>query len=303
METHIVTVNGTEYTFYKNYQDHEKLRLKFNAMTRNFWGFDFENFYQSTFWDDTCCIYTLFSDGEIVAHTTLTLFKTQLHSKEMLLAQLGTVMTAEKHQRKGLARFLMEYIQGEFKDQLDGMFLFANDTVTEFYPKFGFVPVDEYQASLNGVFANTGQIAKKLNLDHSSDLKLFENYVEQSIPTAALNTYNKGLAFFYTYAYPEFGYKQTIYFLEQLKTIAVAEIEENTLTIVQLYQLESCPMEDVISALAHTPVTNVCFGFTPLGLNTSFERYKDEDLTLFVCENLAALFEQQQLMIPMLSHT
>ncbi|MBW3519263.1 hypothetical protein [Flavobacterium sp. NKUCC04_CG] len=44
-------------------------------------------------------------------------------------------------------------------------------------------------------------------------------------------------------------------------------------------------------------------GFTPLGLKTSFERYKDEDLTLFVSENLAAVFEQQQLMIPLLSHT
>lgn len=303
METHIVIVNGTEYSLYKNYQDHEKLRLKFNTMTRNFWGFDFENYYQSTFWDDTCCIYTLFLDGEIVAHTTLTLFKAQLHSKEMLLAQLGTVMTAEKHQRKGLARFLMEYIQGEWADKVDGMFLFANDTVTEFYPKFGFVPVEEFQASLNGVFANTGQIIQQLNLDRSSDLQLFENYVEQSIPTAALNTNNKGLAFFYTYAYPEFGYKQAIYFLEQLKTIAVAEMEENTLNIVQLYQLESCPIENVISALAHTPVTNVRFGFTPLGLNTPFERYKDEDLTLFVSENLAAVFEQQQLMIPLLSHT
>ncbi|WP_430611799.1 GNAT family N-acetyltransferase [Flavobacterium sp. JP2137] len=303
METHKVTVNGTEYTLYKNYQNLERLRLKFNAMTTNFWGFDFENFYQSTFWDSSCMLYTLFLEDEIVAHTTVSLFKTNWNSKQLLWAQIGTVMTEQRFQKRGLARFLMQYIQGEFKHQVDGMFLFANDTVTEFYPKFGFIPVDEYQASLSGVFANTGQIVQQLNLDCSSDLELFENYVEQSIPTAALHINNKGLAFFYTYAYPEFGYKQVIYFLEQLKTVAVAEIKENTLTIVQLYQLEISPLEDVIHALAHTPVTNVRFGFTPLGLKTTFERYKEDDLTLFVSENLAEVFEQQKLMIPMLSHT
>lgn len=303
MEKHTITINSTEYTLYKNYQDHEALRMKFNSMTRHFWGFDFENFYRSTFWDNSCQLYSLFFDGEIVAHTTVSLFKTHLYSEEMSLAQIGTVMTAENFQKQGLARFLMEYIQAELTDQVDGMFLFANDTLTDFYPKFGFVPVEEYQATLSGPFKNTATTVAKLQLDDPADLELLKTYVAQSIPTAGLNTHNKGLSFFYLYAYPEFGYKQSIYYISSLKTIVVAEIEESFLTLVQLFQLESCPIENVINALAETPIASVRFGFTPLEHNTTFAPYKEDDLTLFVSANLAAAFDKHPLMVPQLSHT
>ncbi len=296
-------LNGTEYILYKNYQDDEELRLKFNSMTHKFWGFDFEHFYRSTFWDRSCMLYSLFLEGEIVAHTTVSLFKTKWDSKQLLLAQIGTVMTAEQHQKKGLSRFLMECIQTELKDKTDGMFLFANDTVTKFYPKFGFTPVEEHQAILRGTFTHSGTAVVKLDLDTIADLKLLEMYVENSIPTARLHTSNKGLSFFYTYAYPEFGYKQSVYYIASLKTIAIAELEGPLLTLFQLFQLESCAIENVVNALAQTPIETVRFGFTPIGIAADFEQHKEDDLTLFVSENLTSIFDQHSVMIPLLSHT
>ena len=40
--------------------------------------------------------------------------------------------------RKGYARILMEKIMQEYEDRTDGMFLYAYDSVLEFYLKFGF---------------------------------------------------------------------------------------------------------------------------------------------------------------------
>lgn len=39
---------------------------------------------------------------------------------------------------KGYARILMEKIMQEYEDRTDGMFLYAYDSVLEFYLKFGF---------------------------------------------------------------------------------------------------------------------------------------------------------------------
>lgn len=60
------------------------------------------------------------------------------------LVQLGTVMTAPAHRGKGLARSLMEAVLDDWGRTCDGVYLYANGTVLEFYPKFGFVPAREH---------------------------------------------------------------------------------------------------------------------------------------------------------------
>lgn len=57
--------------------------------------------------------------------------------------QLGTVMTEESRRRRGLIRTIMEEVEKDLMDA-DGVYLFANDSVVEFYPKFGFRPGKEY---------------------------------------------------------------------------------------------------------------------------------------------------------------
>ena len=47
-------------------------------------------------------------------------------------------MTDTDYWGKGYARILMEKIMQEYEDRTDGMFLYAYDSVLEFYLKFGF---------------------------------------------------------------------------------------------------------------------------------------------------------------------
>lgn len=303
MYSKTITILGNEYTLHINYQDNEKLRLDFNRLTNDVWEFDFENFYQSGFWKDQCMIYSIFDQDKIISHTTLSFFETNINHKTLKLAQLGTVMTDPDYQKLGLSRYLMDYIATEWQDRLDGFFLFANDSVLDFYPKFGFTAVKEYQAVIHQSFQNRGEVVRILNLDSEEDLQLFESYVDQSMVTYALHMKNKDISFFYAYAYPEFGFKNSIYYIEALKTIAIAQIEDQVLTIFQLWQLEETALENVISALSIEPVNAVRFGFTPITKDVIVEAYKEEDLTLFVSERLVSLFQNQKLMIPLLAHT
>ena len=54
-------------------------------------------------------------------------------------------MTDPKYRGKGYSRILMEAIMKEYEGKVDGIYLYANDSVLDFYPRFGFTKRDEYQ--------------------------------------------------------------------------------------------------------------------------------------------------------------
>ncbi|MCQ9636761.1 GNAT family N-acetyltransferase [Chryseobacterium sp. WG23] len=305
MKTENVSISHKNYTLYTQYQNNEKLRLEFNRLTQKVWEFDFENYYQSGYWDDNCILYSLFDGDTIASHTTVSLFTGNSTGETKTLIQLGTVMTDADYQKQGLSRFLMERILNDFKGKNDGIFLFANETVLDFYPKFGFVPVQEFEAFQHIKNLNPGERSdkRKLNLDQEADLKLFENMVENAVPNTIFQTKNKGLSFFYCYANPELGYRDSIYFIEDLNCAVVVENEEQTLHILEVFSPSTIDITRVIASFTDIPFDEVVLGFTPEQNNFNYRKWKDDDLQLFVTEELEPFFKKQQLIVPVLSHT
>lgn len=305
MKTENVSINSKNYILNRQYQDQEKLRLEFNRLTQKIWEFDFENYYQSGFWDDRCIIYSLFEGDTIVSHTTVTLFEGNIDGKIKNFIQLGTVMTDETHQNKGLSRFLMERILDDFKGRNDGVFLFANETVLDFYPKFGLSPVQEYEAFQTIENLNLLKKIKKrkLDLDQEKDLKQFEYLVEHAASNTIFPTKSKGITFFYCYANPEMGYKDFIYFIEDLNCAVAIEIQGRSLHILEVFSPEKVDLNDIITAFNDIPFDEVVLGFSPEQDNFQYRPWKDDDLQLFVSSELQSVFENSQLIVPVLSHT
>nr|WP_226905105.1 GNAT family N-acetyltransferase [Pedobacter schmidteae] len=271
-------------------------------MTQHFWKFDFENYYQSGFWEDNCILYSLFDDEKIVSHVTVSLFK----KEEKTLMQLGTVMTDEDCQKQGLNRFLMERITVDFKDKIEGTFLFANETVLDYYPKFGLIPVPEFehfQTKRNTEFIQKYK-KRKLDLDLEKDLKLFELLLEKNITNSKFQTENKGLIFFYCYAYPEMGFKDAIYFIDELNCAVIAQLEQQVLHIVEIFSESEIKLDDIISTFSDLLFEEIVFDFTPKE-SAGFQHrdYKEEDLQLFVSNELQQVFKESHLRINSLSHT
>lgn len=303
MKTESILVNDKTYNLYIEYQTDEKKRFEFNDMTEKEWGFDFENFYQSGYWKNNCCIYSIFYKEEIVSHTTVTLFEVIVASEKKVWAQIGTVMTKKHFRKQGLSRYLMQRIQQDFNDKIEGMFLFANNSVLDFYPKFGLIPVNEFQAGKKIHYKQSSFHVKQLEMDHENNRKLLETYIEHARPNSFFNLKNLDLTFFYCYAYPDFGFKNAVFHIEALDTIAIAQIEENVLHLLYVFKLRNVDMNDIIHALSNPEITEVVYGFTPQDNDVTFTPYKEEDLTLFVSKELESLFKKHQLMIPLLAHT
>lgn len=298
-------IGGQTYTLYTNYQQEEKLRQELNRMTRNFWGFDFENYYQSGYWDDSCILYSLFENDTIVAHTTASLFTSRWDQQPKTLLQVGTVMTDEAYRNRGLSRFLMEYILKKYQDKTDGTVLFANETVYEFYPKFGLVPVSEYQAIASAPpdCSASKLPVRKLALSEPEDLRLLEQAVRQAVPNSAFPLQSQTLPFFYCVANPEFGFSDALYYIDDLKSVVVLQEDEGIQYLQEIIAPQEIAVEQVINALSGEKKQEIRLGFTPLNGEFEFRPYGEDDLKLFVSPHLQPFFENQKLMVPVLSHT
>ncbi|MDE7250589.1 MAG: GNAT family N-acetyltransferase, partial [Lachnospiraceae bacterium] len=131
----------------KNVRNSETLRKSFNKLAKETFDLDFEDWYQNGFWRDKYIPYSMVIDGEVAANVSVNRTDMLWNGRRKHLIQLGTVMTKETYRNRGLIRRLMEEIAKDFATEADGIYLFANDSVLDFYPKFGFRKAVEWQYS------------------------------------------------------------------------------------------------------------------------------------------------------------
>ncbi|MDA2704882.1 GNAT family N-acetyltransferase [Bacillus cereus] len=98
-------------------------------------------------------------------------------------------MTHPDYRHQGLATKLMNHIIKKYEKDYDFIYLFANDTVLEFYPKFGFEKVQESSFSLK-VSNMICQIDKKydlrkLDVNNQADFELMKKYEAERIPVSS----------------------------------------------------------------------------------------------------------------------
>ncbi len=129
----------------KNYRNNEALRASFNRLAEKTFGLNFENWYKNGFWKDNYIPYSVVIDGEVVSNVSVNACNMNYKGQIVKLIQLGTIMTDDDYRGNGYARALMEEVLKDYDGKVDGIYLFANDSVLEFYPKFGFKEAKEYQ--------------------------------------------------------------------------------------------------------------------------------------------------------------
>jgi len=139
-----INIGQNVYQFIRNVQRDADLRVSFNHLTQVSFGFSLEDWYLSGNWNDQHIPYSLTHGGEVVSNVSISIISFEIAGAEKKGVQIGTVMTAENYRNRGLNKYLLRRVLQEWKDQSDFIYLFANDTVLDFYPKFGFERVQEF---------------------------------------------------------------------------------------------------------------------------------------------------------------
>ncbi|MBQ2610685.1 MAG: GNAT family N-acetyltransferase [Butyrivibrio sp.] len=264
-------------TIEKNYRDNEFLRNSFNELAgKVFGGLNFEDWYRNGFWKDNYIPYSIVIDGKVVSNVSVNTCDMNYDGRIVKLIQLGTVMTDPDYRGREYARMLMEKIIEDYENKVDGIYLFANDSVVDFYPKFGFRKSREYQFS-KAVKIDTERTAQLVPMSEKRDWdKMVQilNKTEQNAKMYMVS--NSGLYMFYL---SQFMQENTFY-IEDCDSYAIAEIEDDTLILHAV--VGNGAIDRVISAFGKE-IKKVILAFTPKD-STGYDKsvVVEEDTHLFV---------------------
>ncbi len=286
------------YRFSNNIRNNPADRAAFDALATQVFGLSFTAWYQAGYWSDRYIPYTLFDGAEAVANASVNVMDFLWQGKPRRYIQLGTVMTAPAYRQQGLARRLMQAILHDWQAQCDGMYLFANETVLEFYPKFGFERASEVQHTLPITPRSTSDI-RKLDMQNAADRALLLAHYAQSNPFSALTMVdNPGLLMFYGMSFLQ----DCMYYLPQQDVVAVAEQEGAILHCYDIYGNAKQSLSDILSVLASDETHMAYLGFTPQNCPQCQAIPLAGEDHLFVLAGKENPFATHSLRFPALSH-
>lgn len=285
-----------KYTYIKAYKDNDKMRTRLNELTEKTFGFDFENWYSNGFWGDKFIPHSLIDDDKVIANVSVSLMDFDLDGTEKHYIQIGTVMTDKNYRGQGLSRYLMERVIDEYKESSDGVYLFGNDSVINFYPKFGFIRSKEYQYSKDVYSINNIKKIQQVDMSDKVKSKAFFNTVSNSISNDRFTMNNLGLIAFWTI------WSSSVYYLAEEDAYIIADAEGENLFIKQIIAGHKVNLETVINSFGND-IKNVRLGFTPYdAAGYIIDEYHEEDCTLFILGKDLENIENKKLIFPTLSH-
>ena len=295
-----VLINSHEYTYVKDYRETESLREGLNKLTEKTYGFNFRKWYEVGYWGKGYIPYSLLDGNKLVANVSVSIMKINILEEERIYIQIGTVMTDEEYRNQGLSRFLMDKVLSEWENKCDCIYLFANDTVLDFYPKFGFERVYEYQCSQKKKKETSNEKIRKINIDDNNDKGLLENIINNSIQISKLHVKeNKNLIMFYCLGF----LKDNIYYIENYNAIAICEYHGEELFIQDIFMDKEIDLNIVINSLTNKETKVIRLGFTPINIEGySKELLNDDNDALYINSKNENIFNNENIMFPTLSH-
>lgn len=280
----------------KDYRDNKALRDSFNELAKKVFDLDFEEWYRYGFWNENYIPYSVVIDGKVVANVSVNRCDMNYNGSVLKLIQLGTVMTDPDYRGKGYARILMEKIMQEYEDRTDGMFLYANDSVLTFYPKFGFYEKAEYQYS-KPVKNLTEDVTKKVPMDTVDDWAKMVKVMKSKAQCGNMTMcQNEDLFMFYLSQFM----RECVYYIEPSDTYVIAEIEEDTLMIHAIFGEAS--VDEVIASFG-SAIRRAALFFTPTDRMGYEETVVDEeDTTFFVKGKAFEIIGDDKFMFQAIAH-
>lgn len=289
------------YEYRRDIRDDEGLRASFNALTRRVFGFDFAQWHAGGWWADRYTGYaprSLVSEGEVIANVSVTPLTLTVAGERIRALQLGTVMTSPEYRGQGLQRLLMERVLAEAAGQCDMIYLYANDSVMDFYPKFGFEPAVEYAFS-RALPEGGGAAATPADMNDAADREKLLRLYRQGNPFSLATARDEGLLMFYCGGFM----RENVVFIDGLNAAAVAEYEGDALLLSDVFCPAGTALEAVLRALARPGVCRVELGFTPKDADGMTCAPIEDDGGLFVMKGMANPFAARKMRLPALSHT
>jgi GNAT superfamily N-acetyltransferase len=272
-----------KYTQISDYRDDKHYRESFNSLALDTFGIDFSAWYDAGGWNDRYVCYSYLFEDRVVSNASVNLMDLVINGQSVKAVQIGTVMTHPEHRGRGLSLGLMNAVIEKYDSQCDFFYLFANETVYDFYPRFGFKRIFESSFSFDiektdYCLQNTG--VKKLNTKDAKDFELLKNLTVGRIPVSeTLGIINEEhLVIFHCFN----TFADHIYYLEDEELIVIFRHDGNKLKIYDIISRHRTDVRNIINRLIKSETEKVLIFFTPDWDNERIRQETDESSELFI---------------------
>lgn len=287
-----------KYAYIKDYKNNDKLRKSFNELAEKIFSINFTDWYNNGFWDEKYILHSIVDGEKVISNVFVNLMDFDMDGIKKRYIQLGTIMTDEDYRGEGLSRYLIENVIDGYKDKVDGIYLFGNDSVVNFYPRFGFVKGKEYQYSKSiDSISNINKI-KRVDMSDKTNWKGLFDTAKNSASNDRFTMDNLGILAFYVTGFMN----ESVYYTDEQDAYIIADVEEKDLFIHQVIARHKVDLEKVISSFG-SGIKNVTLGFTPNDANGyNIEELHIKNCTLFILGKDLESIANKRLIFPTLSH-
>ena len=272
------------------------LRQSFFALAEQIFGLSFEEWHRRGFWEETYLPYALADGAKIVANVSATIVDLSLAGSARRYLQLGTVMTDPSYRGRGLCRFLIQQVLCDWSKRCDSIYLYANDSVLNFYPRFGFFRESEYAHTLRvrplpGDFLRIDPLSRE-------GTQLMRRCYQKGNPFSLCSAPNLfGLLMFYCGSF----LRECVFYSPRRDALCIAKPQGKELLCYDIFCGPEQNLLQILGEMATPGRSQFTLGFTPLPAAGQLNTTAREE-ALFVLKGMENPFRSQKMQLPLLSH-
>lgn len=256
----------SEYQLVSDYRHNEKYRESFFELAREVFSLNFQEWYDQGCWNDNYICYSYVDRDRVIANASVNKLVVISQGKEYKAIQIGTVMTHPDYRQQGLSAKLMRHILANYEKDYDFMYLFANETVLDFYPKFGFERAIESSFHLNTSelkkqLTDRQSALRKLDISKEADFELMKEFAAHRVPVSSVLSAKNAehlLMFYFILAFPD-----EIYYSEEDDIIVLMKEDEQQLHLYDLISKKEVEIMTILRRLISPDTASIHFYFTP----------------------------------------
>jgi len=257
----------------KNNKNNPEYEAMFDNLIQEVFGFSFAPWLEEGLWDERYESYSIIENGVMLSNLCILKMEMIVRGEKVNAIQMGAVATRENQRGRGLSRKLMQHVLELYQSTL--IYLAANPSVADFYPKFGFKQAHFYTPEIKAEINNNQVKIVKCEADDVEFITAIENRGCFSNELDCTNTQPTQMF----HAIME--YEDDIYFLPDVDVVVIAKQEDNELFIADVIAKNPVSFEELKKFLPFNSVESVEFGFNPdwLGISPEWTPMDmDEDL-------------------------
>ncbi|MCB2231151.1 GNAT family N-acetyltransferase [bacterium] len=265
------------------HRDDVRMREAYFAYVKRVFSMaDFREWHNRGCWPDGYTPVSAMVGGEIVSNVSVAKMGLLVDGAPVRGIQLGAVGTVPEYRGKGLSRMVMDYVMEQFAETVDIMFLFGNDDVVEFYPRFGFEAHHEQVFVRDSVAPKGNLRARRLDINDPNDWAFLCDRIARRAPLTRL--FGAVEYDFVTTWHVINLHREHVWYVDEADCIAIVSERDGVVTVWDLIFDEPVDVDSVVASVIQSDaVREVQYYFSADVVEFKHDRtVAPEDSHLFV---------------------